>query len=77
MASFKQQTTEVIYLLISMQEKLNPKQFDLETYNEYEDLLKRVHGGEKATQVAYFVFLKAKKMVMQGPAYQQLALDEM
>lgn len=59
---FKNHITEIVFLLMSDQSK--GTQFDEEKFTVYENLLRNLIGGEKDSKFAYFLFLKAKRMMM-------------
>ncbi len=65
-AAFKQQISEVIFLLQTVNEKVDVEEFNSSKYEVQESILRRVHGGETTSQFAYFQFLKAKRMMMSG-----------
>lgn len=73
---FNQHVTEIIFLLQSTFERAGPGQaIDLAKLNEHEALLKEIYGGERSAQFSYFLFLKAKKMMMSEQSNPELTIE--
>lgn len=70
-ALFKQHVSEIIFLLQTVNEQTASDSFDYEKVAIQEDILRKVQGGEKTAQFSYFLFLKAKRMMMSGVAPEE------
>lgn len=70
-ALFKQHVSEIIFLLQTVNEQTTSDSFDYEKVEIQEDILRKVQGGEKTAQFSYFLFLKAKRMMMSGVAPEE------
>ena len=74
--ALKTHATETIFLLQSIYDKESPEggKLDFSKLSMHEEVLKKVQGGEKTSQFAYFQFLKAKKLMMSGASAEETNL---
>jgi tetratricopeptide (TPR) repeat protein len=72
--AFRTHSTEIVILLMTVQERQPGYPIDFSKVNRYEDTLVKIHGNDKNIYLAQFLSIKARKMQMSEGINPELTL---